>query len=242
MNLELKDKIAIVTGGARGIGKSISKILHREGASIVVVGRNFEAAEKYAAELGPDCMAVGADISNTEDQDRIVVKTMDRYGRIDILVNNAGITNNIDFLEITKEEFDHYLQVNLDGMVFLTQKVMQQMVKQNYGRIVNMASMAGERGGVYAGIHYSTSKAGVIVATKCMALKGAKYNITANAIAPGLVATEMAEKLAFGTDDIPLGRLATTDEIAEGVAFLASDRASYITGTTLDINGGQFLH
>lgn len=133
------------------------------------------------------------------------------------------------------------MNVNLKSMIFLSQKVLPIMMNQYSGKIINIASLAGERGGLFAGIHYSASKAGVIVATKCLALKGGKYNVNVNAVAPGLIATEMGNKLNFSTDEIALGRLGTADEVADGVVFLASDMANYVTGTVLDINGGIFM-
>ena len=151
------------------------------------------------------------------------------------------MARQVDFLDITQEEFDRVLNINLKGTVFLSQLSMAQMIRQNYGRIINIASLAGERGGLFAGIHYSASKAGVIVATKCMAHKGGGHNVTANAVAPGLIMTPMGKDLQFSTNEIAMKRLGTPQEVAEVVAFLASDRASYITGSTVDVNGGIFM-
>lgn len=241
MELELKDKVAIVTGAAQGIGAAIADVLRREGAAVVAADMNGEAAEAKAAELGGPCAAYAVDISKQEELRALMEFVMERYGRLDILVNNAGVARQIDFLEITGEEFDRVLNINLKGTVFLSQLAMAQMIRQNYGRIINIASLAGERGGLFAGIHYSASKAGVIVATKCMAHKGGVHNVTVNAVAPGLIMTPMGKDLNFSTDEIAMKRLGTPQEVAEAVAFLASGRASYITGSTLDVNGGIFM-
>ena len=241
MELELKGKVAIVTGAAQGIGAAIADALRREGAAVVVADMNAEAAEAKAAELGGPCAAYAVDISKQEELRALVEFVMERYGRLDILVNNAGVARQIDFLEITGEEFDRVLNINLKGTVFLSQLAMAQMIRQNYGRIINIASLAGERGGLFAGIHYSASKAGVIVATRCMAHKGGVHNVTVNAVAPGLIMTPMGKDLNFSTDEIAMKRLGTPQEVAEAVAFLASGRASYITGSTLDVNGGIFM-
>ena len=241
MNRELDKKIAIVTGAAQGIGAAIADVLVREGATVVVADMNAEAAAAKAAELGGDCTSFAVNVAKMDQLQALVDFTMEKFGQIDVLVNNAGVTKQIDFLEIGEEEFDRVVNINLKGMVFLTQKVMQHMVERNYGRIVNIASLAGERGGLFAGIHYSTSKAGVINATKCMAHRGGVHNITVNAVAPGLIKTPMGDSLNFSTAEIAMKRLGTAHEVAEAVAFLASDRAQYITGSTVDVNGGVFM-
>jgi len=239
--MELKGKVAIVTGGAQGIGAAIARRLSGEGSAVVIADINQKAAEKLAQELGGGSFAVTADISALKDIQRIVIDTLQRLMRIDILVNNAGIAHQVDIMEITETQFDQVLSVNLKGTVFLSKLVLQEMVANRYGRIVNIASLAGERGGQFAGIHYSASKAGVIAATKCMALKGGPYGVTANAVAPGLIATELAEKLKFNTNEIAMKRLGTVEEVADVVEFLCSDRASYVTGATIDVNGGILM-
>jgi len=244
MALNFGNKVAIVTGGAQGIGKSIAQKLAKLGAQVVIADVNIEKAEKTAAEIraaGFLCDAVYANLAIMKDIDNLVSYTVQKYQSIDILVNNAGISKQVDIFDLSEEEYDKVMIVNLKSMIFLTKKVMAVMMKKHSGKIVNIASLAGERGGLFAGIHYSASKAGVIVATKCLALKGGKYNINVNSVAPGLIDTELAEKLKFSTNEIPLGRLGSPDEVADGVVFLASDMASYITGATLDINGGIFM-
>lgn len=239
--MELKDKIGIVTGGAQGIGAAIAKRLASEGATVVIADINQEAAEKQAKDLGGDSYAVKVDISNISEINKFVEKVLKKSKKIDILVNNAGIAQQVDITEITEKQFDKVISVNLKGTVFLSKLVLQEMMANRYGRIVNIASLAGERGGMFAGIHYSASKAGVIVATKCLALKGGPCGVTVNAVAPGLIATELAEKLNFDTIEIALKRLGTPEEVADVVEFLCSDRASYVTGATIDVNGGILM-
>jgi len=171
----------------------------------------------------------------------LVKGIVEKYGKIDILVNNAGITQKVDILDLDEDEYEKILNLNLKSVIFLSQQVLGEMIKNGGGKIVNMASISGERGGLFAGIHYSASKAGVIVATKCLALKAGKYNINVNAVAPGLISTELAKKLEMNAEGVILGRLGTPDEVADSVIFLASDMASYITGATLDVNGGIFM-
>ena len=241
MNRELDQKIAIVTGAAQGIGAAIADVMVREGATVIIADMNAEAAAAKAAELGGDCTSFAVNVAKMDQLQALVDFAMEKFGRIDILVNNAGVVKQIDFLEIGEAEFDRVVEINLKGMVFLTQKVMRHMVERNYGRIVNIASLAGERGGLFAGVHYSTSKAGVINATKCMAHRGGVHNVTVNAVAPGLIKTPMGDSLNFSTNEIAMKRLGTAHEVAEAVAFLASDRARYITGSTVDVNGGVFM-
>ena len=241
MNRELDQKIAIVTGAAQGIGAAIADVMVREGATVIIADMNAEAAAAKAAELGGDCTSFAVNVAKMDQLQALVDFAIEKFGRIDILVNNAGVVKQIDFLEIGEAEFDRVVEINLKGMVFLTQKVMRHMVERNYGRIVNIASLAGERGGLFAGVHYSTSKAGVINATKCMAHRGGVHNVTVNAVAPGLIKTPMGDSLNFSTNEIAMKRLGTAHEVAEAVAFLASDRARYITGSTVDVNGGVFM-
>jgi 3-oxoacyl-[acyl-carrier protein] reductase len=239
--MELKGRVAIVTGAGQGLGAAIARRLSSEGAAVVIADINQETAERLALELGGDSFAVQADISDLKDIEKIVEAALRRLLKIDILVNNAGIAQQVDITEITEAQFEKVMAVNLKGTVFLSKLVIQEMISNRFGRIVNISSLAGERGGQFAGIHYSASKAGVIVATKCLALKGGPFGVTANAVAPGLIATELAAKLQFNTDEIALKRLGTAEEVADVVEFLCSDRASYITGATIDVNGGILM-
>ena len=241
MERELNGRIAVVTGAAQGIGAAIAATFVREGAKVVIADMNKDLADKTAAELGGGCVGAYVNIADLDSAKKLVEDTIEKFGRIDILVNNAGVARQVDFLEIAPEEFDRVLNINLRGTVFLSQEVMKHMVAAGYGRIVNIASLAGERGGKFAGVHYSTSKAGVIVATKCMAMRGGEFNVTVNAVAPGLIKTPMGDNLSFDINEIAMKRLGTSEEVSEAVAFLASDRARYITGSTVDVNGGIFM-
>lgn len=241
MEPELSGRVAIVTGGAQGIGRAICASALAHGASVVISDINGPLAEKAANELGERCRFFVGDVSDNRYLQELVEYTVVTFGKIDILVNNAGISSQVDITEIAEDEYWKVHSVNLKSAVFLSKLVMRQMISQRYGRIVNIGSMAGEKGGVFAGIHYSTSKAGMIVLAKSLAQKGGPFGITANAVAPGLIDTAMAEALHFSIGDIPLGRLGTAGEVAEVVTFLASDRASYVSGCTIDINGGLYI-
>ena len=166
---------------------------------------------------------------------------MDHFGRIDILVNNAGISNTKKLEEIDEAEWDHMMDTNLKGTFFLTQAVFQEMKRNGYGRIVSIASVAGEQGGLYSGMHYSISKGGILTMSRCFAREGAPYGITSNVVSPGVVNTPMGREEGLPVDGIPLGRMAEPKEVAQAVAFLSSEEASYITGVTLDVNGGQMI-
>ncbi|MBQ4061538.1 MAG: SDR family oxidoreductase [Christensenellaceae bacterium] len=240
--MELKGKTAIVTGAAQGIGYESAALMAKRGANVVISDINKAGSEAAAAKIGENACAFAGDISDLEYHKKLVEFTIEKFGRIDILVNNAGISGQIDILDITPEAYDKVHSINLRGATFLSSLVMRHMTENKYGRIVNIASLAGERGGLYAGVHYSTSKAGVIVLTKCLALKGGAYGITANAVAPGLIDTALAGLFTEDSvKEIPMKRFGTPAEVAEAVAFLASDRASYISGCTIDVNGGQFM-
>ena len=237
-------KVAIVTGAGRGIGKAITLGLAKEGINVVVADIDIAHAEKTcneAKQYGVEAIPVKCDVADIVSTEKTVEDVIARFGHIDILINNAGVSNNISMEEMTESDWDVVMDVNLKGVFFLTRCVFLEMKKAQQGKIVNIASIAGERGGMYAGIHYSASKAGVIVMTKCFAIQGGAYNITANAVAPGIVDTEMIRKMGHKVTDVVLGRKATTEEVADAVVFLASEKANYITGVTLDVNGGQLM-
>lgn len=242
--MDLEGKIAIITGSGRGIGKAIALGMAREGACIVIVDMNLRDAQETldeAVRSGVAGMALQTDISKIPDLEQMKDAVMRRFGHIDILVNNAGVTQKVEIEDLTEQDWDRVLDINLKGTFFCSQMVYSEMKKRKSGKIINIASMAGERGGRFAGVNYSSSKAGIIVMTKCFAQSGGPYNINVNAIAPGLIQSEMSRQLDFDTTDIPLGRLGTPDEIADLACFLASEKARYITGTTIDINGGIFM-
>ncbi|MCG6880561.1 MAG: SDR family oxidoreductase [Deltaproteobacteria bacterium] len=248
--MRFKEKVAIITGGARGIGRTIAEGLVSEGASVVIGDVNVEDVSRTAHEIekafGGPTVPFKLDVKKKRDILSLVDGTMKEFGRVDILCNNAGICNSPPIDEITEEEWDEMMDVNLKGVFLCCQAVMPIMKKQKRGRILSMASMAGRVGGLAAGAHYSASKAGVICLTKSFARALATYSVTVNALAPGPVDTDMLQTLPsdrreFMRTECPLERFADTTDIAAAALFLLSDAARHITGTTLDVNGGLFM-
>jgi 3-oxoacyl-[acyl-carrier protein] reductase len=247
-NLELKDKVALVTGGAQGIGKAVALLLAKNGADIVVSDVNLQKAEETAGEiqsLGRKAMAVKADVSSSEDVERMVQAIMERLGRIDILINNAGIARDKLILRMTEEDWDAVLNVNLKGTFHCTRVVIRHMSKQRYGKIVNIASVVGEMGNA-GQANYAASKAGVIGFTKTVAREFAQRGINVNAIAPGYIATPMTDALPEKAKEelqrmIPMERLGKPEDVAEAVLFLVSEASSYITGQVINVNGGIYM-
>ncbi len=246
--IDLKGRSAVVTGSARGIGKAIAQKLVSFGASVVISDINADAAKAAAAEItagGGKAIAVAGDISKADQAEALVEACVKEYGKIDILVNNAGITKDTLLLRMKPEQWDAVIAVNLTGTFYCAQAAFKQMFKQKSGAIVNISSIAGENGNV-GQANYSASKAGVIGLTKTIALEGSSRGIRCNAIAPGFVKTDMTdaipEKIRLEIAGmIPLGRAGLPEDIANGVAFLVSDMASFITAHVLDINGGGFM-
>lgn len=237
----LQGKVAIVTGAARGIGREIALTLADNGADVIIVDINFEGVKKVAEEINfkkRRGLAMKVDVSLKKEVFLLVKKVEKIFSRIDILVNNAAIYYRTPFEEISENEWDKVLSVNLKGTFLCSQAVLPIMKKKKYGRIVNLASMAGKTGGAVAGAHYSASKAGVACITKSLAKYGAKYGINVNAISPGFIDTEMNKNLPFNLDSIPLGTMGTPKDIANVVVFLVSDVSSYITGEIIDVDGG----
>lgn len=234
-SVSLKGKIAIVTGGTKGIGKGIADILQSRGARVVVCARKATRGRALCVE---------ADVSNRNDVQRLIDTTLKKYKRIDILVNNAGMYPEVELKDMTEQQWEQMMDVNLKGIFNCTQAVLPAMMKQKSGTIVNISSVAGYALGFSGMVHYCTTKAGVAGFTKAAAVELAKYHITVNAIAPGLIVTPgvqaMMNKKAIAafTKTIPLQRAGRPQDIAEAVAFLASDAASYITGQTIIVDGG----
>ena len=242
-------KIALVTGGARGIGRAISETLAARGANIVIADLQFQMAEQTASELantfGIRSLAVSVNVSEPSSVNSMVEKSMQEFGRIDILVNNAGITRDKLIMRMEEEDWDLVIDVNLKGAFNCCKAVFRPMMKQRYGRIVNISSVSGLAGQV-GQVNYSSSKAGLIGLTKALAREFASRNITVNAVAPGFIPTTLTNDLAPEWKEAiikatPLGRMGTPEEIAYAVTFLASDEAAYITGQVLAVDGGMVM-
>ena len=246
--MKLQGKVALVTGGAQGIGKAIALALAREGADIIVSDIMVETAEKTAAEiagLGVRAKALKMNVADPAEVDAKVKEAQTEFGKIDILVNNAGITKDTLLIRMKPDDFDAVIAVNLKGTYNCTKAVAPIMMKSRWGRIVNIASIVGQIGNV-GQANYSASKAGVIGLTKTSARELAARNINVNAVAPGYIDTEMTKKLpddvkAKMQEQIPLGRLGTPEDVAAAVLFLVSDDSSYITGQVIGVNGGMAM-
>lgn len=243
-----KDKIAVVTGASRGIGRSIALALADKGATIVAVDVDQAATDAVVAELkalGGKALGVVGNVTNPEDTERMINSAVEAFGRVDILVNNAGITRDGLLMRMKDEDWDAVLSVNLKGAFLCTRAASKVMTKQRYGRIINIASVVGQMGNA-GQANYCASKAGLIGLTKSNARELAKRNITVNAVAPGFIATAMTDALpekvrAELTSQIPLERLGSAEDIANAVVFLASDSSGYITGHVLSVNGGMYM-
>ncbi|HCM28255.1 MAG TPA: hypothetical protein DIC34_17285 [Treponema sp.] len=247
--MEQVRRIAVVTGGARGIGRAIAAAFVSRGITTVIADIDLPAAEKAAAELrtaSAEAVAAKVDMSRPEDIARLVTDLVARFGRLDILVNNAGILSNTPFDEISEAEWDRVLDINLKGVLFASREALKPMLSRGWGRIISISSLAGRNGGISVGPAYAASKAGVIGITRHLANKVARNGITVNAVAPGTTETDIIkgfteDQLAAINKSIPVGRLGKPEEIAEMVAFLASDTAAFITGAVMDINGGMYM-
>jgi 3-oxoacyl-[acyl-carrier protein] reductase len=245
---DLQGRIALVTGAAQGIGRAVSLELARAGATLAVADINEEKLALVAAEieaLGGQAAAFRLDVSNQESIEAGAKAILDRFGKVEILVNNAGITRDALMMSMKRADWDLVLAINLTGPFLLTQALLRPMIKNRWGRIVNMASVVG-RAGQAGQVNYAASKAGLIGLTKSLAREVASRGITVNAIAPGYIETPMTAVLdekvsAAMLATIPLVRRGTDLDIAQAVKFLASDAAAYITGHVLDVNGGMFM-
>jgi 3-oxoacyl-[acyl-carrier protein] reductase len=240
-------RVALVTGASRGIGRAIARELARRGAAVVAAARADHAAV-VAAEItatGAEAEAAALDVTDEAAVGALVAGLLERRGRIDVLVNNAGITRDQLMLRMRREDWDAVLATNLTAAFTCAHAVLKPMVKQRFGRIVNVTSVVGQAGNA-GQANYAASKAGLIGFTKALALEVASRNITVNAVAPGLIDTDMTRGLSDGTQGdwaarIPLKRLGTPEDVAAAVAFLASDEAAYITGHVLAVNGGMYM-
>jgi 3-oxoacyl-[acyl-carrier protein] reductase len=247
--MRLANKKAIVTGSSRGIGAAIALAFAREGADVLInyVSRDKDAQELYASiqALGRSPLLFKGDVSDSTQVKAMVEMALAKWGRIDILVNNAGITHIATPFETTEEDWERVMRVNLKSAFLCSKAVLDVMVKQGGGRIINISSIVGKSGGI-AGLTYATSKAGMIGLTKSLATHLASYNILVNAIAPALIDTEM---LRWRTEEqwkqtiasIPLKRLGDPMDMAEAAIFLASHGGNFVTGATIDVNGGLYM-
>lgn len=247
--MDFTGKIAIVTGSAKGIGKRVAQMLAEHGASVAIVDIDMERAQQTAEEInraGGVAKAYKVDLGSVEQIREMEAAVEREFGGVHILVNNAGILHSTPIEEITEKEWDLISSVNLKGVFFATQSVVPAFKKQKYGKIVNMASLAGRNGGFANGLGYSATKGGIIGLTKGLATRLAAWNINANAVAPGTTATDIIkqftpEKIKELEQKIPMGRLGEVEDIANAVCFLCSDEAGFITGATLDVNGGMYI-
>ena len=247
--MHLKDKIAIVTGGSRGIGKEICLKFASLGANLVI---NYIGDKTQAEDTKAECEKLGAkvalsegDVSKMADCEKLFQTAMDTFGRVDILVNNAGITRDNLLMRMSEEEFDAVIAVNLKGTFNCMKQAARPMMKQKYGKIINMASVVGVTGNA-GQVNYAASKAGVIGMTKSMAKELANRGVTVNAIAPGFIRTAMTDVLSDDvkaeiTRVIPMGVMGDTEDVANLAAFLASDASRYITGQVINVDGGMVM-
>ena len=246
--MKLKDKVALITGGARGIGQAIAMTFAKEGADIVVADVNLEVAQKTASEieaLGRKALAIEMDVTDYTKVEEGVNKILDKFGKVDILVNNAGITKDNLILRMSAAEWDAVINVNLKGTFNCIKAVSRPMIKQRSGKIVSIASIIGLMGNA-GQANYAASKAGIIALTKTVAKELASRNVNANAVAPGFIQTEMTAKLpepvkAKMLEAIPLAKLGTPQDVANVCLFLASEEANYITGQVITVDGGMVM-
>ena len=241
--LQFEGRVALITGAAQGIGKTIAERIESLGGTSIRA--DFREWDEKLERIGPGSYGIRLDVTDSEQVKGRVQQLVEEFGNIDVLVNNAGITRDGLLVRMKDEEWKQVLSTNLDGVFYVTRAVLPRMMKNRYGRIVNISSVVGQMGNPGQG-NYVASKAGVIGFTKSLAREVASRGITVNAVAPGYIATKMTEDMNEKAKSqlegmIPLGRIGTSDDIANGVCFLASNEAGYITGQVLGINGGMYM-
>lgn len=246
--MKFYNRVALITGAAQGIGKAITLRFASEGADVIIVDSKLDGAQAVAKEverLGRKSLPIKCDVSNAIEVDSLVIEIQKMFPRIDILVNNAGVTRDNLLLRMQESDWDLVMDVNLKGPFLLVKAVSPVMMRQKYGRIVNISSVVGLMGNA-GQANYSASKGGLIAFTKSVAKELASRNITCNAVAPGFIETPMTEKLPDNVKEnyikaIPLNRFGKANDVAEAVLFLSSEEAGYITGQILGIDGGMFM-
>ena len=247
----LKGKTAIISGGAgvRGIGFKTAQLFAEHGARVAILDLDAKAAEAAAQSIGPEHLGIACDVVDHAACQNAIAKVLQAFGQIDVLINNAGITQPLKIMDISGENWDRVLDVNLKGILNLSQAVIPHMRARKSGSIACMASVSGQRGGgVFGGPHYAAAKAGVMGLAKAMARELGPDHIRVNSVAPGLIATDITgdkltdEMKAKIIEGIPLSRLGQTSDVAGIYLFLASDLSAYVTGATIDVNGGMLIH
>ena len=250
MDENLKGRIALVTGAGQGMGKAVAKALAARGAKVSVNDLDLDKAELTTEELqqdGAEAMTLPGDVIKADEVRRMVEDTVERFGAVHILVNNAGMLRPTKVIDISEEEWDWVVEVNLKGTFLCSQAVLPAMQEAGWGRIVNFSSTAGKNISTVGGAHYTAAKAGILGFTRHLAKEMAEFGITVNSVCPGLIDTEMVrstiddERTRAYADSFPISRLGKPEEVAELVVFLCSNRAAYITGASLDINGGDLM-
>ena len=243
---KLDNKVAIITGGNAGVGKEIAKLFASEGAKVVISARRQQVLEEAAKEIeaaGGTVLCVPTDISKVDDVKNLVSKTVETFGQLDILINNAAISPKVPFEDIPLEQLEQVLRVNLMGAFLCAQEAAAQMKEKRWGRIISLASMAGRFGANKSGAHYAATKAGIVGMTLSLAKTLGPYNITVNCVSPGRINTELTRVLPQKVQNeicsqIPLGRIGEPSEVASVISFLASEQASYVSGSCVDVLGG----
>ena len=247
----IEGKVAIVTGAGRGMGREVARKLVDLGVNVVINDVSLEDAKSSIEDISNsgnnEMFAIDGDITNKNDVDNLILKTSEKFGGIDILVNNAGVLRPTKVIDIEEEEWDWVVNVNLKGTYLCSRAVLPSMMSRGWGRIVNFSSTAGKNISTVGGAHYTAAKAGILGFTRHLAKEAAQFGITVNSVCPGLIATEMVlstineAQIKSYESSFPISRMGQPYEVADLVAFLASNKASYITGASLDINGGDLM-